>query len=208
MDWNKQIGRLIGPLAFIVLLLGGTALVSYGPDGAEVAGDFASDYTAPRVLAVRQGSASPTYVSFTMKEMREAKADPSQVSFLLPADTIYLRGGDFHRVTVMERHADWQLVEYKYARGKWESTFQYRAFKDRVEAVHGRVANYLAVQYMILFMAIPALIGALFAHHGWKFYLFMRFAPRSTQKAVTLMTFGVLSVIVVLISLYLWLQAR
>lgn len=208
MDWNKQIGRLIGPLAFIALLAGGMAVDTHRPEGVEVAGDFTLSATEPRVLAVKRSSPSSSYVSFTIKEIRDAKAELSQVSFLLPEDTVHLQGGSVHRATVMERHADRQVVKYEYARGKWKTWLKYQAFKDRVEVIDGRVTNYGAAQYMIVPIAILALIGAVFAHRAWKFYLFVHYGPPSREKTVTLVAYGTIVASIVMIALWVWSIVR
>jgi len=99
-------------------------------------------------------------VFFALSHLRSGKVDLEGLSFLLPAGEIRIdvEGHDLHKVTVLERHADWQLIEYVYGNSH-TSVSRYRAYKDRVEPVSYRVT----MHFGLFVFAIVALIAALLA---------------------------------------------
>jgi hypothetical protein len=204
VNWKTVVGRLIGPLSFIALVALGMAIATQRPAGIQAVGDFTVSATQPRVLAIGKSSSAPSYISLTLEELDKTKGALSQVSFLLPEDRVDLAGGSVHHVRVLERHADFQIVEYTYASGKWRTRLQYRAFRDRIVPLDRRTTNHLAGLYAIVPVAILALIGAAFAHLGWKFYLELSAAQAARRKSM-LITFGGLLALLLLLGGWLWL---
>jgi hypothetical protein len=101
------------------------------------------------------------FVGYTLQQLKSGKVDPESVSFLLPDGAVDIRQADSHQVTVLERHADWQLVEYRHG-NTHDTVSRYRAFRDRVEPVSYRITMHAGVVLWALLLLIPAgLLGAL-----------------------------------------------
>lgn len=116
-----------------------------------------------RVAALRLKPApqEAKFVGYTLSSIRSGKVDPSAISFLLPNEPFEIAQGDIHSVSVLERHAEWQLVEYRFA-NTYDSVSRYRAFKDRIEPLSYRITMHPGVFIWAFLLLIPAwLVGAL-----------------------------------------------
>lgn len=101
--------------------------------------------------------------------LRSAKPDASTVNFLLPEGRIEIdQGGghDTHAVTVLERHPQWQLIEYMYANTS-TSVSRYRAYRDHIEPVSFRWVMNAGLAFYAMILVIPALIIAALANFVW-----------------------------------------
>lgn len=111
---------------------------------------------------------SANYVSFFLALLKAGKKDLSSVSFLLPLGDIKMdvSGHDLHKVTVLERHPDWQLVEYHFGNSH-SSTSRYRAFKDRIEPVSYRMTAHIGIFFNAIVALIPAAIVSALINAIW-----------------------------------------
>ena len=139
--------------------------IMYFASTPEIVGNLSeSEERHFHVAAVRlkQGANESKFVGYSLQYLKSGKVDLVSVSFLLPEGIIDIPGGDIHTVTVLERHPDWQLVEYGYG-NTHDSVSRYRAFKDRVEPVSYRITMHPGIFLWALILVIPAgLLGALF----------------------------------------------
>ncbi|MSQ53031.1 MAG: hypothetical protein EXR28_14215 [Betaproteobacteria bacterium] len=117
-----------------------------------------------RVAAVKQikdanGAAATDYFAYTLLQIQSGKIDMASVSFLLPQNivNVFPDSGDENSATVLERHLDWQLIEYRFG-NSYSSTSRYRAFKDRVEPVSYRITMGIGLFFGAIFLLIPVWI--------------------------------------------------
>ena len=110
-----------------------------------------------------------TYVAFSLAQLKTGKVDLASVSFLLPEGNIKIdvSGHDLHKVTVLERHPDWQLVEYDYG-NTHNSSSRYRAFKDRIEPVSYRITMDMGLFFSAIVLLIPASIVSILINAIWR----------------------------------------
>lgn len=120
-------------------------------------------------VSLTKGTKDASYVPFTLAYLKTGKVDLSSVSFLLPQGDIKINipGAELHKVTVLERHPDWQLVEYRYVNTN-NSTSRYRAFKDRIEPVSYRITMGMALVFNLIALLIPAVIVSALINAIWK----------------------------------------
>ncbi len=104
----------------------------------------------------------------SLAQVQSGKVDLGSVSFLAPAGdiTVTTSGHDLHKVTVLERHPDWQLVEYHYGNSH-DSTSRYRAFKARVEPVSYRVTMDMGLFLSAVMLVVPVWIVAAAINALW-----------------------------------------
>ena len=120
------------------------------------------------VAAVRlkKGADDSKIVVYSLYLLKAGKVDLASVSFLLPQDVVDIPGGDTNEATVLERHPDWQLVEYHFG-NTHNSVSRYRAFKDRIEPVSYRVTMHFGIFVSAIVLVIPALIVAAVINAIW-----------------------------------------
>ena len=123
------------------------------------------------IAAVRLPKAAKeaSYVAFSLAQLKAGKVDLASVSFLLPRGDIKINvpGADLHEVTVIERHPDWQLVEYHYG-NTHDSISRYRAFRNRIEPVSYRITMDMGLVFSALVLLIPAVIVSALINALWK----------------------------------------
>jgi|SRR5579859_97695 len=104
----------------------------------------------------------------SLAQLNDGKVDLGSVSFLAPPGdiTVSASGHDLHKVTVLERHPDWQLVEYHYGNSH-DSKSRYRAFKARIEPVSYRVTMDIGLFLSAVILVVPAWIVAALINAVW-----------------------------------------
>jgi hypothetical protein len=107
------------------------------------------------VVRLDRNADEPPFAGYTIRFLKSGEVDPASISFLLPEGNIDIPGGDAHTVTVLERHADWQLIEYRYGNSH-DSTSLYRAFKDRIEPVSYHITMHPGVFLWAVILVFPA----------------------------------------------------
>jgi hypothetical protein len=119
-------------------------------------------------LRAAKGPEGPAYVAYSLAQLRAGKAEPAPVSFLLPPGNIRIQaaGHDLHEVSVLERHPDWQLVEYRYG-NTHNSTSRYRAYRDRVEPVSYRLTMDMGLVFSAIVLLVPSSIAAALINFIW-----------------------------------------
>jgi hypothetical protein len=119
-------------------------------------------------VSAATGPKGPTYVAYSLAQLRAGKLDPPPATFLLPQGDIRIdAAGDLHRVAVLERHPDWQLVEYRYGNSH-NSTSRYRAYRDRVEPVSYRITMDMGLFFSALLLLVPTSLVAALINAAWK----------------------------------------
>jgi len=111
------------------LLVYGVAVTAmYFASTPEVTGNFTErqerDFHIAAVSRAK-GAKEARYVGISLAQLKAGKVDLASVSFLLPPGDIKISipSSDVHKVTVIERHPDWQLVEYYFGKGAPGSSF-------------------------------------------------------------------------------------
>lgn len=139
----------------------------------EVTGSFTeSQARGFRVATVSLKETAPEekYAAYSLAALRAQPRtiDLSSKSFLLPQDVtnIFPDSGDTNKVTVLERHQDWQLVEYQFG-NTHNSVSRYRAFKDRIEPVSFRVTMGPGIMLYAIVLLIPAWIVSALINAVW-----------------------------------------
>jgi hypothetical protein len=138
----------------------------------EVTGNFTErqerDFHVAAVSLTKDAK-DANYVAFSLAQLKTGKVDLASVSFLLPQGDIKINipGADLHKVTVLERHPDWQLVEYHYG-NTHDSISRYRAFKDRIEPVSYRITMDMGLVFSAIVLLIPAAIVSALINAIWK----------------------------------------
>ena len=92
------------------------------------------------VVSHETADATTTYSAMSLAEYRDGALSTDTSGILLPDDDITINDGDSHHVQVIERHADWQLIEFSYS-NTHTSVSRYRAFPDRVEPVYYQMTS-------------------------------------------------------------------
>jgi hypothetical protein len=155
-----------------LVVYGAAVTVMYYASTPEVTGNFTERQERDfHIAAVRQTKAAEkaSYAAFSLAQLRAGKVDLASVSFLLPQGDIKIDvpGADLHKVTVIERHPDWELVEYQYGNSH-DSISRYRAFRDRVEPVSYRITMDMGLFFSALVLLIPAVIVSALINALWK----------------------------------------
>jgi hypothetical protein len=160
-------GRLTHLVVYVVAV---TAM--YFVRNPEVTGNYSEmqehDFHIAAVSLAKDAKSS-SYVAFSLTQLKTGKVELGSVSFLLPqGDTkIHIPGSNSQTVTVLERHPDWQLVEFHY----WNTHFtisRYRAFKDRIEPVSYRMAMDMLLLPAAIVLLIPATVVSALINAIWK----------------------------------------
>lgn len=81
-----------------------------------------------------------------------------------------------HRVTVIERHADWQVVEYRYGNSH-DSTSRYRAYRDRIEPLAYRMTMSMGFFVSALVLLLPVWIASRLINAIWNAVVRRRKSP-------------------------------
>jgi hypothetical protein len=147
--------------------------VMYAVSTPEIAGSSLTEreerYFFVVVDQLKPANANERYQAASLRWLKSSKPDPTTVNFLLPEGAIEIyqgEGHDLHSATVLERHPEWQLVEYKYA-NTHSSVSRYRAYRDRVEPVSFRYGFGVAHAFSGVILVIPALIVAALVNLVW-----------------------------------------
>lgn len=157
-------GRLTHFVVYAVALT-----VMYFARTPEITGNFTENQASHFHVAAVRLKAEPNkggYAAYSLAQLNSGKVDLASLSFLLPQDVIAsdalgIVGHDTHRVRVLERHPDWQLVEYQYG-NTHDSVSRYRAFKDRIEPVSYRVTMHMGLMLAAIVLLFPAwIVGAI-----------------------------------------------
>ncbi len=125
-----------------------------------------------RVAAVSLNETEPEkkYSVYSLADLRAQPRtiDLSSKSFLLSQDVtnLFPDTGDTNRVTVLERHPDWQLVEYQFG-NTHNSVSKYRAFKDHIEPVSYRVTMGPTLMIYAIFLLVPVWIVSAVINAIW-----------------------------------------
>src|SRR5438552_455272 len=137
---EKTKGSSPGYLTYLVVYVV-MVTAMYFASTPEVTGNFTErqerDFHIAAV-SLTKAAKDTSYVAFSLAQFKTGKVDLASVSFLLPQGDIKIDVPGLHKVTVLERHPDWQLVEYHYG-NTHDSISRYRAFKDRIEPVSYRI---------------------------------------------------------------------
>jgi hypothetical protein len=157
---------------FVVYAVALTAM--YFTSTPEITGNFTERQERDfHVAAVRlkKDAKDASYVAYSLAQLKAGKVDLASVSFLLPqditdGDAMDVPGSDLHRVTVLERHPDWQLIKYSYG-NTHDSISRYRAFKDRIEPVSYRVTMHMGIFISAFVLLIPAVIVSAVINAIW-----------------------------------------
>lgn len=156
-----------GFLAFLVVYA--LMLVAmYFVSTPEVRGNFSERQERDfHVAAITPKDPNPVAVS--LAQLKAGKVDLSSTIFLLPDGNIRMnvQGHDLHMVTVLERHPDWQLVEYHYG-NTHDSISRYRAFKDRIEPVSYRITMHPGMVLTAVVLLVPAWVVYALMKAVWK----------------------------------------
>lgn len=153
-------------MAFTALYVTGTP---------EITGNFSeSQERGFHVAAIKliKDEGKARYASYPLSFIKAGKVDSATVSFLLPEDRIErsdidVPGGDLHQVAVLERHPDWQLVEYRYG-NTHDSISKYRAFTDRVDPVSYRVTSHPGLFLGAIVLLFPVWIVSALTNAVWR----------------------------------------
>ena len=160
-----------GFLTYLVIYVV-AAVTMYFASTPEVTGDFtdrqARDFHIA-VVGLTDGATAGGFSWVSLAQVRSEKFDLASVAFLLPQGEIKIEsaGSDLHKVTVLERHSDWQLVEYHYGNSH-DSISRYRAFKDRIEPVAYRVTMHAGMLLSALLLLVPVVIVSALVNAVWK----------------------------------------
>lgn len=104
----------------------------------------------------------------SLRDLREGRVDTSKFTFLLPPGPIEVDAeSDHHNVTVIERHADWQLIEYYYGNTS-DSIGRYRAWRDRLEPVEYRVIADASLGVVAPVLLVISLLLSTLLNFAWR----------------------------------------
>jgi hypothetical protein len=161
-----------GPLTHVVIYA--VSLVAmYFAITPEITENFTENQMRSfRVAAVSLSETAPKakYAAYSLAavQAQPRKIDLASMSFLLPQDVtnIFPDSGDTNKVTVLERHPDWQLVEYDFG-NTYSSISRYRAFKDRIEPVSYRMTMSPGIMFYSIALLIPVWIVSAVINAIW-----------------------------------------
>lgn len=118
------------------------------------------------VLPAEQGK-PPRVVATSLERASSGKAGAG-VTFLLPAGPVDVQaGGDHHAVLVLERHPDWQLVQYEF-QNTHSSVSRYRAYRDRVDPVSFRTTMHMGLGVAFVLLILPVALVAAVVNAIWR----------------------------------------
>ena len=120
-------------------------------------------------VPLRQKRATLAIVVTSLAEIKAGEVDPAAIGFLLPEGHIDVQvpGHDLNQVTVLERHPDWQLVEYRFSNAH-NSVSRYRAFTDHIEPVSYRSYAGAQALFPAIGLLIPAALLSWFINFVWR----------------------------------------
>jgi hypothetical protein len=124
---------------------------------------------AIKLIKDANGVEGPVYMAYSLQLLKSGKVDLASVSFLLPQDAVnvFPDSGDINKATVLERHSDWQLIEYQFGNSH-DSISRYRAFKDRIEPVSYRMTMNVGLFLGAIVLLIPVWIVSAVINAVWK----------------------------------------
>jgi hypothetical protein len=104
----------------------------------------------------------------TLHDVQQGRVDTSKFTFLLPPDPIEVDADwDHHSVTVVERHPDWQLIEYYYGNTA-ETIGRYRAWRDRLEPVEYRIVADAGIGFAAPVLLVFSLLLSTAINFVWR----------------------------------------
>jgi hypothetical protein len=108
------------------------------------------------------------YIGLSLAYIKAGRIDLSSVTFLLPEGEIKVTipGSDVNNVTVLERHPEWQLIQYYYGNSH-DSISRYRAFKDRIEPVSYQPVMNIGLAFGAIVLVGPALLVSFLINGIW-----------------------------------------
>ena len=138
----------------------------------EITGNFSAAQERDfHIAAVRTAPSAGDgrFVALTLAALNAEKIDAASLTFLLPdgADRVNIPGGDIHEVIVLERHPDWQLLEYRFG-NTHDSVSRYRAFGNRVEPVSYRMTMSMGLFFSAIVLLVPSLILSSLVNVIWR----------------------------------------
>jgi hypothetical protein len=166
---DKRKGRSPGFLTHLVLYAVAVTVLHMTAT-AEIKDNFdrhARDFHIA-ALNLRKDTNEARFRTVALADLRAGKVDLASVSFLLPESKIEIPSSDLHDVRVLERHPDWQLVEYRYG-NTHDSTSRYRAFKDRIEPLTYRLTMDPGLFFSALLLILPVMLVAALINAFWRF---------------------------------------
>ena len=177
---EKTKGNSPGYLTHLVVY-GVAVTAMYYASTPEITGNFTERQERDfHIAAVSRTKAAKeaSYVAVSLAQLKTGKVDLASVSFLLPQGHIKINvpSSDVHDVTVLERHPDWQLVEYYYG-DTHDSISRYRAFRDHIEPVSYRITLDMGLVFSAIVLLVPAVIVSALINAVWKRVARRRKAP-------------------------------
>ena len=176
---DKANGSSPGWLTHLVVYVVAVTAMYFGST-PEVTGDFSERQERDFHIAAvkrKKDANDADYVAVTLAALKAGKVDSASMSFLLPQDVVDISpGGDLHKVTVLERHPDWQLVKYNYG-NTHDSVSRYRAFKDHIEPVSYRLTMDMGLFFSAIALLIPASLVSVLINAIWRLVARKKKAP-------------------------------
>ena len=155
----KSKRRNSGCLIFVVVY-GLSLIVLYFASTPTHTDDFsgrtAHEFTIAGV-ATNNANDDYRYRVINLERLNAGNLDLSDITFLLPQESISIYVGDIHDAEILEDHGDWQLVAFYYSNTR-TSTSIYRAYPNRIEPVSYRVTSSVGHFFGALFLLAPALV--------------------------------------------------
>lgn len=119
-------------------------------------GRTAHEFTVAGVSRSNQ-DAEVNYRVFNLERLNAGNIDLTDLTFLLPQESITINVGDIHSAEVLEDHDDWQLIAFYYSNTR-TSTSIYRAYPDRIEPVSYRMTSSVGQFFGAITLLVPALV--------------------------------------------------
>lgn len=107
-------------------------------------------------IVTGDSAAEGPYRVFNLQGLESGQLDLSEITFLLPQQSITINVGDIHRAEILEDHGSWQKVAFHYSNTRTASAI-YRAYADRVEPVSYRVTSSVGHLPAAIFLLLIAL---------------------------------------------------
>lgn len=143
------------PLGLYLLVVTGVYFVTRPPLITE---DFFNEPVSRQfsVATVRMIGSDREYGRWVLAGVATRDASDAEISFLLPEPEITIYVGDIHHASILEDHADWQLIEFNYS-NTYMATSIYRAWADRVEPVSFQVTSSVGDVFLLFALTVVAL---------------------------------------------------
>ena len=110
---------------------------------------------------------APPFVVVRLAQLAPGGPDLRDYTFLAPADTQRLPGGDLNEVRVVERGADFQIIEFVFVNSH-SSVSRYRATRDRVDPMTYRQTLNVLIPAALLILMLPASLLAWLVNRVWR----------------------------------------